>query len=124
MDFRQITSLSTTDQLSDVSSIKHNLDGPAHLFHLLTVSFLLLVHSSHRLSDVFIVHADRRVPSVISSRLCWGAVLNLSRSLARTSARSCLGVVFLGTPVRRSLCSFMLPRSLYFSQRFVTVEGL
>ena len=38
--------------------------------------------------------------------------------------RSCLGVVFLGAPVRRSLRSFVPPVSLYFSQRFVTVEGL
>ena len=68
---------------SVASSIKHNLDGPVHLSQLLTVSFLLLVHSSYLLSDVSLLDADRRVPSVIRSRLCRGAVLNLSRVLAR-----------------------------------------
>ncbi len=40
----------------------------------------------------------------------------------RTSARSCLGVVFRRPPVHLLLRSSMLPVCLYFSQRFVTVE--
>ena len=60
----------------------------------------------------------------IRSRLCCGTVLNLSHWLEWISARSCLGVVFRGAPVRLSFLSFTLPVSLYFSQRFVTLEVL
>ena len=119
MDFRQTVSLSTTDQLSDTSSRKHNLDGAAHLPHLLTVSFLLLVHSSYLLSDVSLLLMQGDVYLLLLAGVC---------AVTLTCRHKCPVLPWGGF----SWCSsssvitlvHSLPRSLYFSQRFITVEGL
>ena len=50
---------------------------------------------------LFMFDSNRRVPRLLGLvNAGGGAVLNLARSLARTSAWKSLGVVFLGDPVR------------------------
>ena len=79
------TSLSTTVCLFDIAYFRRAcaLTSLINGFFLATRPFM-----SPSFRHLVIFDTYRRVPSAIRSHLCWGAVLNPSRSLACTNARS------------------------------------